>query len=105
MQLIIIIYLLFISNANIVNRKNICSEHGEPLSYLCLDCMTKCICSECIVHGEHHNHDVLNIKKAYPLIFGKIQDLYKNICDKIKELDNSKRNIEKKKSSINISKM
>ena len=93
---------LFISNANIVNRKNICSEHGEPLSYLCLDCMTKCICSECIVHGEHHNHDVLNIKKAYPLIFGKIQDLYKNICDKIKELDNSKRNIEKKKSSINM---
>ena len=93
---------LFISNANIVNKKNICHEHGEPISYLCLDCMTKCICSECIVHGEHHNHDVLNIKKAYPLIYGKIQDLYKNICDRIKELDNSKRNIEKKKNGINM---
>ena len=91
---------LFISNANIVNRKNICSDHGEPISYLCLDCMTKCICSECIVHGEHRNHEVLNIKKAYPLIYGKVQDLYKNICDKIKELDNSKRNIEQKKNGI-----
>ena len=92
---------LFISNANIVNRKNICNEHGETLSYLCLDCMTKCICSECIVHGVHHNHNVLNIKKAYPLIYGKVQDLYKSICEKIKELDNSKRNLDKKKNSIN----
>ena len=59
---------LLISNSNIVNQKNICREHGEPISYLCLDCMSKCICSECIVHGIHRNHDVLNIKKAYPCI-------------------------------------
>jgi hypothetical protein len=93
---------LFISNSNIINRRNLCEEHGEPISYLCLDCMTKCICSECIVHGTHRNHDVLNIKKAYPLIYGKVQDLYNNICDKIKELNSSKRNIEQKKSNINI---
>jgi len=92
---------LFISNSNIINRRNLCEEHGEPISYLCLDCMTKCICSECIVHGAHRNHDVLNIKKAYPLIYGKIQDLYNNICEKIKELNSSKRNIEQKKTSIN----
>ena len=92
---------LFISNSNIINRRNLCEEHGEPISYLCLDCMTKCICSECIVHGAHRNHDVLNIKKAYPLIYGKIQDLYNNICEKIKELNSSKRNIEQKKASIN----
>ena len=92
---------LFISNSNIINRRNLCEEHGEAISYLCLDCMTKCICSECIVHGAHRNHDVLNIKKAYPLIYGKIQDLYNNICEKIKELNSSKRNIEQKKTSIN----
>ena len=91
---------LLISNSNIINRKNLCNEHGEPLSYLCLDCMSKCICSECIVHGAHRNHDVLNIKKAYPLILSKVQDLYKNICEKIKELDLSKRNIEQKKRNI-----
>jgi hypothetical protein len=63
--------------------------------------MTKCICSECIVHGTHRNHDVLNIKKAYPMVYGKIQDLYNNICERIKELNSSKRNIEQKKTSIN----
>ena len=91
---------LFIANSNFVNSKNFCREHGEPISYLCLDCMSKCICSECIVHGIHHNHDVLNIKKAYPLIYSKTEDLQKYICEKISELNCSKRNIEQKKSNI-----
>ena len=91
---------LLISNTNIINRKNLCKDHGEPISYLCLDCMTKCICSECIVHGTHRNHEVLNIKKAFPIIFSKVQDLYKYVSERVKELDNSKRNIEKKKRDI-----
>ena len=93
---------LFISNSNIVNQKYLCSEHGEQISYLCLDCMSKCICSECIVHGVHHNHDVLNIKKAYPLIYNKTQDLHKFISDKISELNLNKRNLEQKKSNIGL---
>ena len=93
---------LLIANSNIVNQKYLCREHGEPISYLCLDCMSKCICSECIVHGIHRNHDVLNIKKAYPLIYSKTQDLHKFICDKISELNLSKRNIEQKKSNIGV---
>ena len=72
---------LLISNSNIINRKNICNEHNEPISYLCLDCMSKCICSECFVHGTHRNHEVLN-------------------TEKIKELNFSKNNIEEKKRSI-----
>lgn len=93
---------LYIANSNIVYQKNLCPEHGEPISYLCLDCMSKCICSECIVHGVHHNHDVLNIKKAYPLIFSKTQDLHKYICEKVSELSDNKRNLEQKKSNIGI---
>ena len=42
-------------------RSNICNDHGEPITYLCLDCMSKCICAECVVHGIHRNHEVLNI--------------------------------------------
>ena len=91
---------LLIANSNIVNQKYLCREHGEPISYLCLDCMSKCICSECIVHGVHHNHDVLNIKKAYPLIYSKTQDLHKFISEKISEMDASKRNLEKKHKDI-----
>jgi len=93
---------LLIANSNIVNLKNLCRDHGEPISYLCLDCMSKCICSECIVHGIHRNHDVLNIKKAYPLILGKTQDLHRLVGDKINELNNERRNIEQKKSDIGI---
>ena len=91
---------LLIANSNVVNLKNLCRDHGEPISYLCLDCMSKCICSECIVHGIHRNHDVLNIKKAYPLILGKTQDLHRLVGDKINELNNERRNIEQKKSDI-----
>ena len=91
---------LLIANSNIVNLKNLCRDHGEPISYLCLDCMSKCICSECIVHGIHRNHDVLNIKKAYPLILGKTQDLHRLVSDKINDLNSERRNIEQKKSDI-----
>jgi hypothetical protein len=91
---------LLIANSNIVNMKNLCRDHCEPISYLCLDCMSKCICSECIVHGIHCNHDVLNIKRAYPLILSKTQDLHRIICDKINELNNERRKIEQQKSDI-----
>jgi len=91
---------LLIANSNIVNLKNLCKDHGEPISYLCLDCMSKCICSECIVHGIHRNHDVLNIKKAYPLILGKAQELHRLLGDKINDLNCERRKIEQKKSDI-----
>ena len=31
----------------------------------------------------HHNHDVLNIKKIYPLIYGKTQGLHKFLSEKL----------------------
>ena len=39
-----------------------------------------------MVHGIHRNHKVLNIKKAYPLIYNKMQDLSKYVNDQIKEV-------------------
>ena len=85
---------------NNINRSNICQDHGEPITYLCLDCMSKCICSECIVHGIHRNHEVLNIKKAYPLIYNKTQEIGNHINTKIKELFITQKNIEQKKKEI-----
>ena len=86
---------------NNINRSDICQDHGEPITYLCLDCMSKCICSECVVHGIHRNHEVLNIKKAYPLIYNKTQEIGNHISSKIKELYNTQRNIEQKKNELN----
>lgn len=83
------------------NHKNLCKEHGEPLTYLCLDCMSNCVCPECVVHGIHRNHEVLNIKKAYPLIYNKMQDLSKYVNDQIKELGLVNETISKKKIFMN----
>ena len=83
-------------------RSNTCKEHGEPITYLCLDCMSQCICAECVVHGIHRNHEVLNIKKAYPLIYNKTQEIGNHIGIKIKELNTVKNNIEQKKKDINM---
>ncbi len=85
---------------NNINRSDICQDHGEPITYLCLDCMSKCICSECVVHGIHRNHEVLNIKKAYPLIYNKTQEIGNHINTKIKELFITQKNIEQKKKEI-----
>ena len=89
------------SNLNLINNKTICQEHNEPITYLCLDCMSKCICTECVVHGVHRNHEVLNIKKAYPLIYNKTQEISNIICSRIKELNSTQKNIEQKKREIN----
>jgi len=53
-------------------KKEFCKEHNEEVTYFCFECMNKCICSECVVHGVHRNHDVMNIKKAYPIIIEKV---------------------------------
>ena len=87
---------------NISTRSNICREHGEPITYLCLDCMSKCICAECVVHGVHRNHEVLNIKKAYPLIYNKTQEIGNHMANKIKELHVTQNNIEQKKKDLNL---
>ena len=84
-----------------LHNNTICQDHGEPITYLCLDCMSKCICSECVVHGIHRNHEVLNIRKAYPLIYSKTQEIGNHISSKIKELYTIQKKIEQKKKEIN----
>ena len=85
-----------------LSKSNICKEHGEPITYLCLDCMSRCVCAECVVHGIHRNHEVLNIKKAYPLIYNKTQEIGNLIGNRIKELNAAQNNIEQKKKDINF---
>ena len=64
-----------------------------------MDCMS--ICSECVVHGVHRNHEVINIKKAYPLIYDKAQELVAHVDGKIKELGEADNAIEEKKGELN----
>ena len=54
--------------------KGFCPEHpDEEISYFCFNCISNCICPECIIHGVHKNHEVLTIKKSYPIIKNKVK--------------------------------
>lgn len=53
--------------------KGFCPEHpDEEISYFCFNCLSNCICPECIIHGVHKNHEVMTIKKGYPIIKNKV---------------------------------
>ena len=66
---------------------SMCASHpDQPLQYFCLDCETKCICAECVIHGIHKGHEVLAIKKAYPLLQSKISSLSVELRDRAAEL-------------------
>lgn len=57
---------------NVSLKKEFCKEHKEEVTYFCFDCMVKCICAECVIHGNHKNHEVLNVKRAYPVVTEKV---------------------------------
>ncbi len=53
--------------------KGFCPEHpDEEISYFCFNCISNCICPECIIHGVHKNHEVMTIKRSYPIIKNKV---------------------------------
>lgn len=81
-------------------KKDFCQEHGEEITYLCFDCLSKCICSECVVHGIHKNHEVINTKKAYPIICEKANELLNHVGDKVKDLSAADRTLELKRNEI-----
>ena len=68
------------------NAYEFCREHTEEvLSYFCVDCECECICAECAIHGEHRDHEVMQIKKAYPMIKDKCEEIYMHLSNKIDE--------------------
>lgn len=64
-----------------------CAEHGDVFKLYCSDCR-KCVCTLCVVEGEHKTHCIKSLKNAQhdvkkalgenlPLIVGKLE-IYKN---------------------------
>jgi hypothetical protein len=87
--------------SSIVNSKReLCKEHGEEVTYYCLDCLCRCICSECVVHGTHKNHKVMNVKRAYPFIVEKSEDLMFQVQNRIQELSNVQFSLDNKKKEL-----
>jgi hypothetical protein len=89
------------SISQIINSKReVCKEHGEETTYYCFDCMCRCICSECVVHGAHKTHQVMNVKKAYPLVIERTEDLIGQVNTRIHEVTNVQIFIENKKKEL-----
>ena len=72
---------------NLRPERESCKDHPEEeVNYFCFECMCSPICSECVVHGQHRGHEVATIKKSYPIIVGKAEELGLNLNSKIDEL-------------------
>jgi B-box zinc finger len=83
------------------NIQEYCREHPEELlGYFCFECETECICAECAIHGNHKGHEVLQIKKAYPVIKDKVEEIFLYINNKIDEVELRAEKIENQKKEI-----
>eukprot|EP00916_Digyalum_oweni_P026743 GHVL01043897.1.p1 GENE.GHVL01043897.1~~GHVL01043897.1.p1 ORF type:complete len:340 (+),score=65.89 GHVL01043897.1:473-1492(+) len=72
-----------------------CKTHpDEQVAYFCLQCECPCICAECVIHGEHKNHDVQKIKRAYGLIKSKVEDFVVSVNSRIEEMSLSEQRVE-----------
>lgn len=64
-----------------------CREHpDEDVAYYCFDCQTRCICSECVIHGLHKGHQVKSLRKSFPIMKGKVEDMVMSITGKLDAL-------------------
>ena len=75
-----------------------CAEHTDELiNYFCFQWNCSNIWAEWVIHGSHKGHDVQTIKKAYPVVCSKLEDLKTNINEKIEEISNSQNKLDSSK--------
>lgn len=87
--------------AGIHGVSSMCPSHpDEPLQYFCLDCECKCICAECAIHGLHKGHEVLSVKKAYPLLQSKVASLNVELRERVTELNGVAQSWERKQREM-----
>ena len=78
-----------------------CETHpDEVLSYFCFNCEGKCICAECVIHGKHKSHEVMRIKKAYPVVRSELEDLLLQLSNKVDEVEMAEERLESRKKEI-----
>lgn len=57
-------------------EKDPCKDHpDEEVNYFCFDCLCPPVCPECVVHGAHRGHEVATLRKAYPIVISKVEEL------------------------------
>ena len=93
------------SDRSVVTMRSVsCSVHAdEVVQYFCLKCETRPMCSECVFRsGEHTNHlqDVVLIKKAFPKVRARINDLVSEFEKSIRDVKLNEVNLGENKKSL-----
>ena len=80
---------------------NCCNSHpDENVTYFCFDCLTPPVCSECVVHGIHRNHDVMHVKKSYPVIKEKLDGTIQGLGNCIDGLEGDRKALSNRKEIL-----
>ena len=96
------------SDRTVITMRSVsCTTHSDvPIQYFCLRCETRPMCAECVFRSpDHQSHlsDVVLIKKAFPKIRARINDMIIGYEKSIKEIRTSELSlVENKKSVENV---
>ena len=70
------------------------------MSYFCHDCNVPPVCPECVIHGAHHGHNVVLLKKAHPQIIKAMEELQISVSSKVDDLALQDQRLEARKREI-----
>eukprot|EP00826_Nyctotherus_ovalis_P052105 TRINITY_DN6566_c0_g1_i10.p1 TRINITY_DN6566_c0_g1~~TRINITY_DN6566_c0_g1_i10.p1 ORF type:complete len:300 (+),score=101.12 TRINITY_DN6566_c0_g1_i10:406-1305(+) len=78
-----------------------CKAHpDEEVKYFCFDCLTPPICSECVIHGIHKDHEVMHVKKGLPVVKAKLEEVIQGLVTCIEGLEGNKKGIMNRKQNL-----
>ena len=96
------------SDRTVITMRSVsCTTHPDvPIQYFCLRCETRPMCAECVFRSpDHQSHlsEVVLIRKAFPKIRARINDMIVGYEKSIKEIRTSELSlVENKKSVENV---
>jgi len=74
-------------------------HHDEELQFYCID-DNRLLCTECVVTGNHTGHEVLNFKKATGQIMQRLDDLLRDMENRIILCDTWNKKVESRKEDM-----
>ncbi|CAH2275911.1 E3 ubiquitin ISG15 ligase TRIM25-like, partial [Pelobates cultripes] len=83
--------------SSLENRK--CSVHKEPLKYYCSQ-DTTCVCTSCMILGEHKGHQVCTLSEASGKEKEKMRNVLEKLTLKLEETKINLQNLQERKSEV-----
>lgn len=78
-----------------------CPVHPEdPLQFFCLECETEVCCAECVLHGPHRGHSVLNIRESAARLQDKVSAMAGQLQTQIDEISAEAQRIQRDRRDL-----